>query len=251
MKLTPLTFVGLALTLAVSHVARAERENTPPANPTVAIKVLGRGIADRQTGQTIQVACVGKKLDSDGIERACTTVQFFAFDPRDQKSWLLGDPLEIADGMKLKRELKGYLKNLDIDKRMNPWGTVYGIVFVSGVLLFIPASTPAVVYYIWGGAAGLGLIPAIKSSFFNNLMGLKNTSDLQKRSVSAWQVHPNKISHKRFGKIFARLWDRRKPVSVEDAFKSAGDASVTDATQDAVSRIEWMDSATASSLAAE
>ena len=60
------------------------------------IKILGKGIVDRKTHETIAYACVGK-IEGQS-EADCTQLRIVYYNPQDEKSYYLSEVIQLQAG---------------------------------------------------------------------------------------------------------------------------------------------------------
>lgn len=66
-------------------------------------KVIGRGVADKKTGERIQIACAGERNGST-LERGCNELQFLI--SSDNQVELVGPVMRVNSESKIKKQLK-------------------------------------------------------------------------------------------------------------------------------------------------
>lgn len=93
-------------------------------------KVIGRGVADKQTGEKLQMACVGNVIEYSN-ERSCDQLQFL-YQSQNQSSKLVG-PIFSVDSESDSKVRKQILKQLDYFGLSLDASSQYKFMFTRGV----------------------------------------------------------------------------------------------------------------------
>lgn len=78
-------------------------------------KVLGRGLSDRKTGDSIQLACIGERTQENSLERECDVLRFI-FRNVAGEEYLIGPSFYLHDGNSIKFQMKSYFELWNIQK---------------------------------------------------------------------------------------------------------------------------------------
>ena len=92
-----------------------ESEIIATENPSFegAIKIVGRGLQNRETGEVIALACVGKPL-TGSTEPSCNTLQHFKVNPTTRESKWIGNAVALSSqGEPTQKELRDQVKELN------------------------------------------------------------------------------------------------------------------------------------------
>ncbi len=78
-------------------------------------KVLGRGISDRTTGDSIQLACIGDRIEKGSLERKCDVLRF-TFRNVAGEEYLIGPSFYLHDGDPIKYQMEEYFDVWSLQK---------------------------------------------------------------------------------------------------------------------------------------
>lgn len=106
--------------LSLSAMAEEETDPVPLDSQKVirvheAKKVLGRGLSDRKTGDSIQLACIGERVQEENLERKCDVLRFI-FRNVAGEEYLVGPSFYLHDGDSIKYQMKSYFELWHIQK---------------------------------------------------------------------------------------------------------------------------------------
>lgn len=78
-------------------------------------KTLGKGLADHETGERIQLACIGERLEPNGLERKCDTLRFL-YATEGGEEYLVGPVFSLSDQESMRGQMKKAFAYWDLSK---------------------------------------------------------------------------------------------------------------------------------------
>jgi len=218
-------YLIVAFALFTGAVAHAEPVADLPLtiDDYKALKVVGRGILNKESQATLQLACVGKRLQADSLERECNVLNFLLTEASGAQS-LVGKPfyIEAYSDQTIRKQLRNEMRVRGIQ-------TTPSSADVMGYTrsIFRPGNKDmkmfGLIITVFSGLAGpvwalagpgtllfadiLFLPSAIISSARseNQALNVKSAEALRDRAMDQWQVRPKKVRAKRFNRVLSVL----------------------------------------------
>jgi hypothetical protein len=175
------------------------------------LKLLGRGVENSRTHETLTMACV----DSD-----CTSIRLVYFSADGKEARFIGDDYVVTDGSaiptddQLKRKLKDFQRSFRRYRREDSFHYHYGrmqgqmgLVTLGTIGVLFAATTNVVFLPVAGGLwFGGGLAILLRPALFKMSPVVATFSD---RDGWNWSSSPQKISSKKFKQIVNFAFGRR------------------------------------------
>jgi hypothetical protein len=80
-------------------------------------KTLGKGLSDRDTGERVQLACIGDRLTSHGLERKCELLRFI-YANEGGEEYLVGPAFALHDDDSMKYQMKKAFAYWNVSKKV-------------------------------------------------------------------------------------------------------------------------------------
>lgn len=190
------------------------------------LKVVGRGVQNKKTDESLQLACVGKRTQKESLERECDVLNFLLTDASGIQS-LVGKPFYITEdsGKSVKKQLKTQMQNRGLQN--NP-GSSEKMANIRGLFQKhdeLGARASALAFSalaiigglpLWGlaiGPAMLLMVDIVKLPFAivddarygAKALNVKNAQALRDRATAQWQIRPKRVHAKYFNAVVGIL----------------------------------------------
>lgn len=189
------------------------------------LKVVGRGIQNKETQESLQLACVGRRVQTDSLERECNVLNFLLTDASGVPH-LVGKPFFVSDesDVSVRRQLKSQMQSRRLQgspSSSDIFAYSRGLFQKDGgglrifAILFSGAALAGGIP-LWGLAIGPGvllltdmiglpfaIIDAVK--YGDKALSVTSAQALRDRAMNQWQVHPKKVRAKRFNRVLRVL----------------------------------------------
>ena len=176
------------------------------------LKIIGKGVMDSKTGDSLAIACVGKEVEGTQ-EKSCNQVQHVFFNATTKQIEYVGQILTVSHGESVTDEqVKDTLKQLHRDylqmKRQRAALKKSGVIALGGAGVFFGAAglggVGAVAFLgSFTGAGiligfGAGIFVFVESQRAVNFQASQTSQVFVDHQGWSWSQKPRKASHRNF-----------------------------------------------------
>jgi len=236
-------YLLLVLVSAFTAVIAPDASAQTPVNVST-LKILGRGVESRGTGESLALACTKTKTEETGAADTkvdnsestdgCDTLNFVYF-KNATEAYYIGTPIEMPKSSDPKLEKKAlkliidsYFKKhkpLVTDAKLDKKAKRFFIIAVGGALLIgllnpVTGALAGITFLKLIGFESLLLILSFNHGIENMLIG-GNLHEVKMTDQNGWNwtVEPKKISRHRFGLALDRIMHGVLPEGVDRSLK--------------------------------
>ncbi len=239
----PYSFILMVLFTSLACAAHADNENSDQGLsvdrlsdlvPSANIKLAGKGVENKKTGEAIAIACTG--VDPASAEPSCDELRFVYFNPLNHQASYIGSPIKVSQFVPVNKigkwspEKQTEYATKQFVKRFKYWKKVrFGMsgdtkAFIGGAGLMVVMGMCALGNSI-GGPVGwaftLGTYPFFLVVVPIVTGDLKMMNGMQKVSSATldqsgwnWTEAPAKIKSKTFKQLFTYITSGQAKLDV-------------------------------------